>query len=51
MRHLLWDNSKIGMNAEHESMFELEEIKKSSELILYGSAGVTLLLSLFYYTV
>ena len=51
VRHLLWDNSKVGMNAEKESMFELDEIKKSSELVLYGSAGLTLLLSLYYYTV
>ena len=48
---MLWDHSKVGNQAEKDSMFELEEIKKSSEFILYGSAGVSALLALYYYTV
>lgn len=31
-------------------MLELDEVKKSSEFVLYGSAGATALLALYYYT-
>lgn len=51
MRHFLWDHSKIPDQEDKASMFELDEVKKSSELILYGSASVTALLAFYYYTV
>jgi hypothetical protein len=51
IRHLMWDHGKIGNQAAKDSMFELDEVKKSSEAILYGSAGLSALLALYYYTV
>lgn len=51
VRHLLWDHGKIGDQAVKDSMLELEEVKKSSEFILYGSAGLSALFALYYYTV
>eukprot|EP00892_Ulva_mutabilis_P006386 jgi/Ulvmu1/4119/UM019_0098.1 len=51
IRHLMWDHSKIGDQAQKDSMLELGEVQKSSEYILYGSAGLSALLALYYYTV
>lgn len=51
VRHLMWDNGKIGDQVDKTTMFELDEVKKSSEVILYGSAGLSALLALYYYTV
>jgi hypothetical protein len=50
VRHLLWDHSPIPDQAVKDGMLELDEVKKSSEFVLYGSAGVTALLALYYYT-
>ena len=47
----MWDHSKIGCQTQKDSMLELAEVKKSSEFILYGSAGLSALLALYYYTV
>jgi succinate dehydrogenase/fumarate reductase cytochrome b subunit len=51
IRHFLWDYGAIPNQVDKTSMFELEEVKRSSEFILYGSAGLTLLLAMYYYTV
>ena len=47
----MWDFSDLPDQADHNSVLELSEVKKSSEIILYGSAGITALLALYYYTV
>ena len=47
----MWDYSDIPQQAVKDSMFELPEVRKSSEVLLYGSAGITAILTLYYYTV
>jgi hypothetical protein len=47
----MWDFGKIPLQEDKTSMFELDEVKKSSEFLLYGSAGLTAVLALYYYTV
>ena len=50
VRHLLWDHHSIPAQADKNSMLELDEVRKSSEAVLYGSAAITALLALYYYT-
>jgi hypothetical protein len=50
IRHMFWDHARMGNQASKDSMLELDEVKKSSEFILYGSAGLSALIALYYYT-
>jgi succinate dehydrogenase/fumarate reductase cytochrome b subunit len=51
IRHLMWDYSDIPAQSVKDDMFQLSEVKKSSEVLLFGSAGVAAILALYYYTV
>ena len=51
LRHLVWDTAKIPMQSAKEGPLELDAVKESSTIMLYGSAGLSALLALFYYTV
>lgn len=47
---MLWDHVKIQNMNDKDSMLEIEEVQKSSDLVLYGSGAITALLALYYYT-
>jgi hypothetical protein len=50
VRHLLWDNVSLSNMSEKDSMLDIDEVRKSSDFVLYGSGAVTALLALYYYT-
>lgn len=47
----MWDHTKIPMQSTKEGPLELDAVKESGRYMLYGSAGLSALLALFYYTV
>eukprot|EP01024_Parvocaulis_polyphysoides_P047325 TRINITY_DN4486_c0_g1_i2.p1 TRINITY_DN4486_c0_g1~~TRINITY_DN4486_c0_g1_i2.p1 ORF type:complete len:198 (+),score=22.53 TRINITY_DN4486_c0_g1_i2:103-696(+) len=47
VRHLVWDTSKIGMQSEKDSYFELEKVELSSKILIGVSAALSVIVALY----
>lgn len=47
VRHIIWDHSKIGNQADKSSLLEISSVRTQSKVLIGGSAAASLLLALY----